>query len=100
MANGKKKEARGHVALECTECKENKGLSKENYFVSKNRTNTPEAYERLLKSCMDSDKSLFSQWEQIETSWKYINKIVDSYKKYSNKLYFYEAASNGPAESF
>ena len=22
MANGKKKEARGHVALECTECKE------------------------------------------------------------------------------
>ena len=38
MANGKKKEARGHVALECTECKENKGLSKENYFVSKNRT--------------------------------------------------------------
>ena len=36
MANGKKKEARGHVALECTECKENKGLSKENYFVSKN----------------------------------------------------------------
>ena len=23
MANGKKKEARGHVALECTECKEN-----------------------------------------------------------------------------
>lgn len=68
--------------------------------ILENRTNTPEAYERLLKSCMDSDKSLFSQWEQIETSWKYINKIVDSYKKYSNKLYFYEAASNGPAESF
>ena len=45
MANGKKKEARGHVALECTECKENKGLSKENYFVSKNRTNTPDRLE-------------------------------------------------------
>ena len=50
MANGKKKEARGHVALECTECKENKGLSKENYFVSKNRTNTPDRLE-LNKYC-------------------------------------------------
>ena len=48
--NGKKKEARGHVALECTECKENKGLSKENYFVSKNRTNTPDRLE-LNKYC-------------------------------------------------
>ncbi|MEG0250474.1 MAG: glucose-6-phosphate dehydrogenase [Peptostreptococcus sp.] len=68
--------------------------------ILENRANTPEAYERLLKSCMDSDKSLFSQWKQIETSWKYINKIVDSYKKYSNKLYFYDIATNGPVETF
>lgn len=68
--------------------------------ILENRENTPEAYERLLKSCMDSDRSLFSQWKQIETSWKYINRIVDSYKKYSNKLYFYDIATNGPEEKF
>ncbi len=50
MANGKKKDARSYVALECTECKEKKGVSKENYFVEKNRTNTPERME-ISKYC-------------------------------------------------
>ncbi|WP_330399748.1 glucose-6-phosphate dehydrogenase [Peptostreptococcus faecalis] len=64
-----------------------------------NRENTPEAYERLIKSCMESDRSLFSQWKQIELSWHYINDLIDSYKKYSNKLYFYEPGSKGPIEN-
>jgi large subunit ribosomal protein L33 len=49
MAN-KKKDARGYVALECTECKEHRGVSKENYFVEKSRTNTPERLE-ISKYC-------------------------------------------------
>lgn len=68
--------------------------------ILENRMNTPEAYERLIKACMDSDKSLFSQWEQIEISWNFINRIIDLYKKNSNKLYFYEAGTKGPKESF
>lgn len=50
MANSKKKEARTNVALECSECKEKNGISRENYFVSKNKTNTTERLE-LKKYC-------------------------------------------------
>ena len=32
----KKKDARSYVALECTVCKSEHGVSKENYFVEKN----------------------------------------------------------------
>lgn len=45
MGKSKKKDARGYVALECTVCKAERGVSKENYFVSKNRMNTPEKLE-------------------------------------------------------
>ena len=68
--------------------------------ILENRINTPEAYERLLKACMDSDRSLFSQWEQIEISWNFINEVVSMYKEYSNRLYFYEPGTTGPKESF
>ena len=68
--------------------------------ILENRENTPEAYERLLKACMDSDRSLFSQWDQIELSWNFINRVVSLYKKYSNKLYFYEPGTMGPKETF
>ena len=44
MANGKKKEARGHVALECTECKER------NYLSNKNKRNNPDRIE-VKKYC-------------------------------------------------
>ncbi|MBP1997647.1 glucose-6-phosphate dehydrogenase [Peptostreptococcus canis] len=67
--------------------------------ILENRENTPEAYERLLYACMESDRSLFSQWNHIELSWNYINNIIDSYKKYSNKLYMYEQGTKGPKEA-
>lgn len=68
--------------------------------ILENRINTPEAYERLIKACMDSDRSLFSGWEQIEISWNFINRILELYKKNSNKLYFYEPGTKGPKETF
>lgn len=64
--------------------------------VLENKMNTPEAYERLIKSAIDSDKTLFSQWDQIELSWKYINELLEIYKRYSGKLYMYEQGSYGP----
>lgn len=46
----KKKDARSYVALECTECKSKLNVSKENYFVSKNKMNSAERLE-LNKYC-------------------------------------------------
>ena len=50
MTGSKKKEAREFVALECTACKEENKVSRENYFVEKNKTNTPDRLE-LNKYC-------------------------------------------------
>ncbi len=50
MGKTKKKDARTNVALECTVCKSEKGVSKENYFVSKNKTNTTDRLE-INKYC-------------------------------------------------
>ena len=51
MADNKKsKDARRYVALECTECKENSKVSRENYFVEKNTKNTTDRLE-LNKYC-------------------------------------------------
>lgn len=64
--------------------------------VLENRKNTPEAYERLLNAAIESDKTLFSQWDQIELSWNYINELIDTYKSNSGKLYMYEPGTYGP----
>ena len=42
-----------------------------------NRINTPEAYERLLSACFHGERSWFSQWDQIETSWKYVDRLEE-----------------------
>ena len=67
--------------------------------ILENRINTPEAYERLLKACMNSDKSLFSQWNQIETCWKFIDQAIDSYRQHSGRVYPYAPGTAGPKEA-
>ncbi|RRD96266.1 glucose-6-phosphate dehydrogenase [Clostridiales bacterium COT073_COT-073] len=67
--------------------------------ILENRINTPEAYERLLKACMNSDQSLFSKWDQIELCWNFIDQAIDSYQKYSGALYPYQAGTAGPKEA-
>ena len=57
MADNKKnKDARRYVALECTECKENSKVSRENYFVEKNTKNTTDRLE-LNKFCSKCQKT-------------------------------------------
>ena len=50
------------------------------------RINTPEAYERLITACIKGERSWFSQWDQIETSWDYIEHLKDLYR-WDNFLY-------------
>lgn len=63
-----------------------------------NRINTPEAYERLLMAVVEEDASWFSQWDQIEASWNYIDKLKAQVHKAST-LVPYEVASSGPKEA-
>ncbi|CAM3669027.1 glucose-6-phosphate dehydrogenase [Erysipelothrix urinaevulpis] len=63
-----------------------------------NRLNTPEAYERLLHAAMLEDHTLFASFKQVELSWKLAEKIING--THDNPLYFYEAFTSGPKESY
>lgn len=63
------------------------------------RINTPEAYERLITACIKGERSWFSQWDQIETSWDYIEHLKDLYRWDKLPVFTYEQGSDGPAEA-
>lgn len=61
-----------------------------------NRMNTPEAYERLLYACMQGERSWFSQWDQVETSWKYVDGVRERYREAGLPICTYRPGSDGP----
>ena len=42
----------------------------------------PEAYERLLIDIMNGDQTLFLHINEVEESWKFVDKILEGWKKY------------------
>lgn len=67
--------------------------------ILENRINTPEAYERLIESCINGDRMLFSKWDQIVVSWNYVNDLLEKHKKIGSPIYKYEQNSMGPIEA-
>lgn len=63
------------------------------------RINTPEAYERLITACIKGERSWFSQWDQIETSWDFVEHLKDLYRWDKLPVFTYEQGSDGPAEA-
>ena len=59
--------------------------------------NTPEAYERLLTACVQGERSWFSQWDQIETCWRFIDGLKAAWEAAGSPIASYEAGSAGPA---
>ena len=47
--------------------------------------NTPEAYEKLLLDLFNKQNSLFTRWDEIESSWR----IIDEVKTYKHELFIY-----------
>jgi len=61
---------------------------------------TPEAYERLLVDVMSGDATLFMRRDAVETSWAWIDPIVEGWEKSGVKrLPEYAAGSWGPIEA-
>ncbi|MFO0598808.1 MAG: glucose-6-phosphate dehydrogenase [Myxococcaceae bacterium] len=59
----------------------------------------PEAYERLLLDCMLGDQALFTRGDEVEASWKWINRIHQAWAASSGNIESYEAGTWGPAEA-
>ncbi len=66
--------------------------------VYENRLNTPEAYERLLFAAFNKDKSLFTDWQMVLSSWRFVDKLFLAIKQSGIKPYKYKAGSCGPFE--
>ncbi len=59
--------------------------------------NSPEAYERLLHDVMQGDQTLFTRWDEVEHSWKLIDKIAAAWEGATPSSY--GAGSWGPKEA-
>lgn len=67
--------------------------------IQKYQINTPEAYERLLGACIRGDRSWFSQWDQIEAEWSYIERLKALLRAKHAAPYCYVQGSEGPEEA-
>ena len=59
--------------------------------------NSPDSYEKLLLDAMKGDSTLFTRWDELALTWKYIDSLIyhlNSSKKYHLELY--EKGSKGP----
>ncbi|MBS8122474.1 glucose-6-phosphate dehydrogenase [Candidatus Vampirococcus lugosii] len=58
-------------------------------------TNTKEAYEKLIKDCIDGNKILFTRFDVLQESWIVLNDLL-TYKNNSNHINQYDKGSDGP----
>ncbi|MEN8907145.1 MAG: glucose-6-phosphate dehydrogenase, partial [Clostridiales bacterium] len=60
--------------------------------------NSPEAYERLIMGASTANKSLFTGWDEIEYSWKFVENIERVFKDIKPDFPNYNSGSKGPEE--
>jgi glucose-6-phosphate 1-dehydrogenase len=60
---------------------------------------SPEAYERLLLEAIRNNSSLFTRWDELEYSWKFIESIEKEFKNNISNYPNYSAGTSGPSEA-
>jgi glucose-6-phosphate 1-dehydrogenase len=67
------------------------------HYSQLSEVHLPEAYERLLLDCMLGDATLYSRGDAVESTWEFIDPILNAWKaKPDIKLYGYPAGTWGP----
>jgi glucose-6-phosphate 1-dehydrogenase len=70
-----------------------------NYATSFGRE-SPEAYEHLLLDAIQGDPTLFAREDEVELSWKLVDRVVEAWKgDRSSRPHPYPAGAWGPAEA-
>ncbi len=62
--------------------------------------NSPEAYERLILEAVNNNKALFTRWDELENSWKYIDSLYKARSDISPEYPNYAAGSHGPEAAY
>lgn len=61
--------------------------------------NSPEAYERLLYDVMRGESTLFTRWDEVEYSWRFVDRIAKYWEEENMPVIKYPAGSVGPSEA-
>ncbi|MDN5315892.1 MAG: glucose-6-phosphate 1-dehydrogenase [Thermoanaerobacterium sp.] len=61
--------------------------------------NSPEAYERLIYDALRGDSTLFTRWDEVEYSWKYVDKIADVWRNQKPDFPNYKPGTWGPMDA-
>lgn len=61
--------------------------------------NSPEAYERLLYDVMRGESTLFTRWDEVEYSWRFVDQVAEHWQKENIKVITYPAGSFGPSQA-
>lgn len=62
--------------------------------------NSPEAYERLIIEAINDNKALFTRWDELEYSWKYIDSLYEARGKAKPEYPNYTAGGPGPESAY
>ena len=66
---------------------------------AQDKMNTVDAYENLLFDCLKGDATNFTHWEELKSTWKFVDAIQDQWTMVEPCFPNYEAGTNGPLES-
>ncbi len=61
--------------------------------------NSPEAYEKLLLDVMKGDSTLFTRWDEVEYSWKFVDAIAEAWANKIPDFPNYQPGTWGPKEA-
>lgn len=63
------------------------------------REELPEAYENLIHDAMHGDATFFAHWDEVESSWAWVQPVLEAFEENLVPLHPYAAGTYGPAES-
>ena len=66
---------------------------------AQDKMNTVDAYENLLFDCLKGDATNFTHWEELKSTWKFVDAIQEEWTQTPPDFPDYEAGTNGPLES-
>lgn len=57
---------------------------------------SPEAYEKLIYDVIVGDRTLYTRWDEVEASWRFVDQMIMPCKEKKMELLPYEIGSWGP----
>ncbi|MBF1992247.1 glucose-6-phosphate dehydrogenase [Staphylococcus schleiferi] len=66
---------------------------------AQDKMNTVDAYENLLYDCLKGDATNFTHWEELKSTWKFVDSIQEAWDKFEPEFPNYESGTDGPLDS-